>query len=347
MEKNLTNVTTSSEPILSLPITSDPATSKESETTPETIARLEQRITELSRMVLQKRSLSQTPLDMTLSPGVFTPSKAQYIPVAHDATQQVSSVYTYATAPPMTQIHELCRPDVDHYVEVEKEARSVSDELINTKLKNLEDAMRSVCGLGSIQSVRYEELYAFPEVELPPSYKIPKFEKFDGSGNPFFHLKVYCEKLIGVGKNERIGIKLFNQNLSGKALEWYSKQDTTKCLTWDDLANSFVDHYKFHVEIAPDRISITKLKKKSTESFREYVIRWREEVSRAQEPEYYERMLTKSGKSFAEVIKVGDMIEDGIKSGRITSLAALQSTSKALKLVLLEVERKKRKKLMR
>ncbi|KAH0652757.1 hypothetical protein KY289_030435 [Solanum tuberosum] len=164
----------------------------------------------------------------------------------------------------MTQIHELCRPDVDHYVEAEKEARSVSDELINTKLKNLEDVMRSVCGLG----------------KLPPGYKIPKFEKFDGSGNPFFYLKVYCEKLIGVGKNERIGIKLFS--LSGKALEWYSKQDTTKWLTWDDLANSFVDHYKFHVEIAPDRISITKLKKKSIESFREYAIRWREEASRVQ-----------------------------------------------------------------
>ncbi|KAK6796321.1 hypothetical protein RDI58_004022 [Solanum bulbocastanum] len=50
----------------------------------------------------------------------------------------------------------------------------------------------------------------------------------------------------------------------------------------------------------------------------------------AQKPEYYERMLTMGGKSFAEVIKVKDMIEDGIKSGRITSLSALQSISKAL-----------------
>ncbi|KAL3332290.1 hypothetical protein AABB24_032732 [Solanum stoloniferum] len=264
-------------------------------------------------MVLQNRSLSQTPLDMIPSPGVrltmpmpplfpnldeinqvnyfttsqpvqnappihqvtqnvshvFTvaPLKAQYIPAAHDATQQVPPVYTYATTPPMTQIHELCHLDVNHYAKDEKGARSVSDELINKKLKNLEDAMRSLCGLGSNQSVRYEELCAFPEVELPPGYEIPKFEKFDGSGNPFFHLRVYCEKLIGVGKNEGIRIKLFNQSLSGKALEWYSKQDTTKWLSWDDMANSFVDHYKFHVEIALDRILITKLKKKSIESF--------------------------------------------------------------------------------
>lgn len=69
-----------------------------------------------------------------------------------------------------------------------------------------------------------------------------------------------------------------------------------------------MDHNKFHVEIAPDRISITKLKPKSTEFFREYAICWREEASRvhpsmeeseiisdfiqAQDSEYYERMVT-------------------------------------------------------
>ena len=390
MEQSLINATTSSEPSLSLPITSDPTSSNEPETHLEIIARLERRVAELSHMVLHNRSFSQTPPHMTPSQGVrqtlpmpppfpnldefnqtnyfttsqpvrsepltqnvpflftATSSKAQFIPTTHDATNthQVPPVYTYTTAPPMTQIQGQCRADVDHYVEVENEARSVNDEMINRKLKSLEDAMRSLRGLGSNQSVRYEELCAFPEVELPPGYKIPKFEKFDGSGNPFFHLKVYCEKLIGVGKNEGIRVKLFNQSLSGKALEWYSKQDTTKWRTWDDLANAFVDHYKFHVEIAPDRISITKLNKKSIESFREYAIRWREEASRvhppmeetemvtffiqALEPEYYERLVTMGGKTFAEVIKAGDMIEDGIKTGRITSLAVLQSTSRAI-----------------
>ena len=60
---------TSSEPTLTLPITSDPTTSKESETTPETIARLEQRITELSRIVIQNSLLTQTP-NMNPSPEV-------------------------------------------------------------------------------------------------------------------------------------------------------------------------------------------------------------------------------------------------------------------------------------
>ncbi|KAG5599508.1 hypothetical protein H5410_030878 [Solanum commersonii] len=41
------------------------------------------------------------------------------------------------------------------------------------------------------------------------------------------------------------------------------------------------------------------------------------------------------------------MIEDGMKNERIKSLESLQSTSKALQLVLFDVERKKRKNLLR
>ncbi|TMW95685.1 hypothetical protein EJD97_008490 [Solanum chilense] len=106
-------------------------------------------------------------------------------------------------------------------------------------------------------------LCTFTEDEHPHGYNISNFEKFTGSGNPFFHLKIYCENLIDVGNNEGIRIKLFIQCLRGKALEWYSKQYVTKSHTWDDLANAFVDYYNFNVEIDLDRISITKLKPKS------------------------------------------------------------------------------------
>ncbi|KAG5621726.1 hypothetical protein H5410_006944 [Solanum commersonii] len=182
--------------------------------------------------------------------------------------------------------------DVNHYVEIENDAKSIDAEMMSRKMKSLEYAIRGLRGFDSSQSVRYEKLCTFPE--------IPKFEKFSGSGNPFFHLKIYCEKLIGVGKNEGLRIKLFNQSLTGKALEWYLKQDVTKWRTWDD-------HYMFHVEIAPDKIFITKLKPKSTECFREYAI--------PQDSEYYERMVTMGGKTFAEVIKAGEMIEDDLKTG--------------------------------
>ncbi|KAH0632829.1 hypothetical protein KY284_035615 [Solanum tuberosum] len=110
-------------------------------------------------------STQDTPLVYT-----FAPPKAP--PVTHHAPP----VYTYATALHVTKAQEFRRQDVDHYVEIENDAKSIEVEMMNRKIKSLEDAMRGLRGFDSSHSVKYEELCTFPEVELPPGYKIPKEE---------------------------------------------------------------------------------------------------------------------------------------------------------------------------
>ncbi|KAK4737682.1 hypothetical protein R3W88_001379 [Solanum pinnatisectum] len=227
------NTVASSEIIPTSSIAAYPSSSVATKSPMEVIVRLEQQIGELNLLV------------------------AQYQAASHNLPPDVRQ------KGPMPPLFPTL--NVNHYVEIENDAKSIDVETINRKMKSLEDVMRGFRGFDSSQSVRYEKLCTFLEVELLPGYKIPKFEKFSGSGNSFFHLKISCEKLISVGNNKEIRIKLFNQSLTGKAFEWYSKQDVTKWSTWDDLANTFVDHYKFHVEIALNRISITKIKSKSTE----------------------------------------------------------------------------------
>ncbi|KAG5584543.1 hypothetical protein H5410_044977 [Solanum commersonii] len=128
---------------------------------------------------------------------------------------------------------------------------------------------------------------------------------------------MYCDKLVGVGRDERILMKLFMRSLTGEALSWYIEQDPLK---WDE-------------KNAPDWFYIQNLKKKPSESFRDYAIRWRSEAARArppmeesqmkdyfiraQEPQYYDRMMLVAEKSFADIIKLGERIEEGIKNGTI------------------------------
>ncbi|KAG5600627.1 hypothetical protein H5410_031997 [Solanum commersonii] len=53
---------------------------------------------------------------------------------------------------------------------------------------------------------------------------------------------------------------------------------------------------------------------------------------RAQEGIYFDKMMSIMGQKFAELVKMGDFIEEGVKSGKIQSMVALQAASRAIQL---------------
>ncbi|KAG5608558.1 hypothetical protein H5410_019839 [Solanum commersonii] len=113
-----------------------------------------------------------------------------------------------------------------------------------------------------------------------------------------------------------------------------------------DMTMDFMNKFGFNVENAHNNFYIQNLKKKPSESFRDYAIRWRYKAARArphmeesqmkdyfiraQEPHYYDRMLLMVEKSFIDIIKLGERIEEGIKNGTIINVEALQAINKAL-----------------
>ncbi|XP_075101833.1 uncharacterized protein LOC142177260 [Nicotiana tabacum] len=186
----------------------------------------------------------------------------------------------------------------------------------------------------------------FPHVHLPVGFKTPKFEKYDGNGDPIAHLKRYCNQLRGAGGKEELLMAYFGESLTGITLEWHMDQEISQWHIWDDLARDFVRQFQYNVEIAPDRNSLSNLNKRTTKRFREYAIKWREQAVRvkppmddteivtiflqAQEADYFQNMMSAMGKPFAEAIKIGEMVENGLKSGRKLSQSALRATSQAI-----------------
>ncbi|XP_019225653.1 PREDICTED: uncharacterized protein LOC109207226 [Nicotiana attenuata] len=104
--------------------------------------------------------------------------------------------------------------------------------------------------------------------------------------------------------------------------------------------------FQYNIDIAPDRNSLSNLKKKSSESFQEYAVKWREQAARvkppmdetemvsvflqAQEADYFQNMMSAMGKPFAEAIKIREMVENGLKTGCILSQSAIRATSQAI-----------------
>ncbi|XP_070020772.1 uncharacterized protein [Nicotiana sylvestris] len=188
----------------------------------------------------------------------------------------------------------------------------------------------------------------FPDVHLPPGFKTPKFEKYDGHGEPISHLKRYCNQLRGSRRNEELLIAYFGESLMGAASKWFMDQDTSHWNIWDHIAQAFVRLFQHNIDIAPDRNSLSNLKKKLTKSFREYAIKWREKTAKvkspmddhelvivflqAQEPDYFQNMMYAVGKSFSKAIKMGEMVENALKTGRIISQTTLKAATQAVQI---------------
>ncbi|XP_060202130.1 uncharacterized protein LOC132630577 [Lycium barbarum] len=203
--------------------------------------------------------------------------------------------------------------------------------------KKMEELLeRSNMSARKATGLRYDELCMHPDMTLPKGFKIPKFEMFNGTENPKAHLRSYCDQLVGVKKNEPLIMRLFSCSLTGEAAKWFATQDMCQWLTWKDMAESFMETFRFNVETVPDRYYLEKVKQKSTENYRVFASRWRAEESRvqpqmckgelvsvfimSQEPDFYDRMLSMAGRPFAELVKMGEAIEDGLKSGKIVNI---------------------------
>ena len=108
---------------------------------------------------------------------------------------------------------------------------------------------------------------------MPPKFKAPKFVKYNGTGDPCVHLHMFYRKMAPYEDNHPLLCQIFPDSLIGLAATWYARLEKT--FSWREMANSFLEYYRFNTEIALDRMILMRTEKKSGESFREYAQRWR------------------------------------------------------------------------
>ncbi|KAK5845778.1 hypothetical protein PVK06_002001 [Gossypium arboreum] len=94
-----------------------------------------------------------------------------------------------------------------------------------------------------------------------------------------------------------------------------------------------MQQYNHVTDMTPDRITLQNMEKKLNENFRQYVQRWREVVMQVQPPllekettmlfintlkaPFITYMIGSTTKSFADIVMVGEMIENTIRGGKI------------------------------
>jgi hypothetical protein len=96
------------------------------------------------------------------------------------------------------------------------------DSQLDSKIDSLEEKIRLIQGLNSFGNTDFSSMSWFPNMTVPPKFKAPEFEKYNGRGDPMIHLQMYCRKMAPYADNEPLLIQTFQDTLTGNAAEWYS-----------------------------------------------------------------------------------------------------------------------------
>ena len=81
----------------------------------------------------------------------------------------------------------------------------------------------------------YQSLSLFPNVRLPPKFKMATLDKFDGTGYPKSHLKMYMRAMQPLGAAKEVLAQMFQNTLTKAALRWFLNLDDAKARSWEEI----------------------------------------------------------------------------------------------------------------
>ncbi|XP_012448832.1 uncharacterized protein LOC105772025 [Gossypium raimondii] len=194
-------------------------------------------------------------------------------------------------------------PNFDEAVE-EGKANAELPKQWEDRYKWLEEKFKALESADSNQGIDAKDLSLVPDLVLPPKFKMPEFEKYNGTSCLEAHITMFCRRMTGYVNNDLLLIHCFQDSL-----------------------------YSHVTDMTPDRIVLQNIEKKPSESFRQYAQRWREVAIQVQPPllerettmlfintlkaPFITLMLGSATKSFSDIVMNGEMIENSIRNGKI------------------------------
>jgi len=169
-------------------------------------------------------------------PVISTIPNNEYPLKAHDQNYPVEVVYKVPDSYKKSPRDKL-------HVENERFTGREGKEGIPRRLKGIEKSLKNKQGREDQGSMAYKELSVSPNVRLPAGFKVPKFNLYDGCGDPVAHLRVYCCEMRSVGEKDVLLRAYFSKSLTGAVLDWHIRQDIGKWPTLGDMAQDFVRYF--------------------------------------------------------------------------------------------------------
>ncbi|XP_057972782.1 uncharacterized protein LOC131160926 [Malania oleifera] len=219
------------------------------------------------------------------------------------------------------------------FTPIHGQSSGTSKTVTEYRCDELEEWLRAIEGTRTASTARPSDYCLVPNVVLPPKFKMPDFEKFDGTTCPQTHLRMYCQLMAAYIDNKKLMMHCFRSSLTRTATRWYVQQNKAQIRTWGDLADAFEAQYRHILEMASDRMSHSEMEKKPTETFREYAHRWRDTATQVDpsvsdreaismfvgtlKDPYRSHLVGSTPHNFMDIVAAGARVEADVKTGRI------------------------------
>ncbi|KAL0297119.1 UNVERIFIED_CONTAM: hypothetical protein Sradi_6764000 [Sesamum radiatum] len=176
---------------------------------------------------------------------------------------------------------EVGMPIKQHYAEKDKSAKEFqisSDGLIPVdQLKEfIEGTIRSKVEGSSRSSFTYSKPYTprIDSLKMPMGYQPPKFQQFDGKGNPKQHVAHFVETCNNAGTYGDHLVKQFVRSLKGNAFDWYTDLEAGSINGWEHLEQEFLNRF-YNTRRTVSMVELTNSRQWKEEPVVDYINRWR------------------------------------------------------------------------
>lgn len=135
--------------------------------------------------------------------------------------------------------------------QMEEKNKQLSPLKIEKRKPKASFSIESICTLHFDKS-----LYMLP---FPRDVKIPKYNKYDGSGEPCDHIRQLYALNMECMHDHTYLMRLFPRSLSGQVMEWITKI-SPPLKSFDELLKIFIQHYSYKTKHVRTMIDLCIIK---------------------------------------------------------------------------------------
>ncbi|XP_050916201.1 uncharacterized protein LOC127131321 [Lathyrus oleraceus] len=197
--------------------------------------------------------------------------QAVSLPVYTDARPVVHTI-----APPVAYVRYVLHFEDQHHLYSTFESTVSGDEVrfedfreVKENMQVLEKKFRALEGDHVIGSAA-KEICLVSGLVIPTKFKTLDFDKSKRHTCPKSHLIMYYRKMASHVEDGKLIIHYFQDSLSEAPSKWYLSLDQSRIRCFQDLLDAFIKHYKYNMDMAPDKRQLQSMFQCDNESFKEY-----------------------------------------------------------------------------